>query len=55
MWYDNWSHLGPISQYITHRDLYDARLDTGLKVSEMISNGCWNWPFEWYHKFSIIT
>ena len=26
MWHDNWSSMGPLMQYITHRDIYNARL-----------------------------
>lgn len=55
MWYDNWCQLGPLYNYISHRDLYDARLDAGLKVFDMISNGVWNWPSEWVNKFNILT
>lgn len=47
MWYVNSSQIGPLNQYITHRDLYDARLDANLKVSDMIKNDVWDWPSEW--------
>ncbi|PWA68840.1 reverse transcriptase zinc-binding domain-containing protein [Artemisia annua] len=55
MWHDNWSSLGPLMQYITHRDICDARLSMDITVGEMIENGKWKWPVEWYEKFPIIT
>ncbi|GJZ91817.1 hypothetical protein Tco_0663882 [Tanacetum coccineum] len=55
MWFDNWSEIGPLSQHITYRDLYDERLDNGLKVSDMVDNVGWKWPNDWYEKFPMIT
>ncbi|GKA52480.1 RNA-directed DNA polymerase, eukaryota, reverse transcriptase zinc-binding domain protein [Tanacetum coccineum] len=40
---------------ISHRDLYDARLNGDMKVSDMVNRGQWNWPSEWYDKFPAIT
>nr|GEZ41167.1 hypothetical protein [Tanacetum cinerariifolium] len=31
------------------------RLSGGLKVIDMISDGQWKWPTEWYEKLSEIT
>ncbi|GJT98779.1 RNA-directed DNA polymerase, eukaryota, reverse transcriptase zinc-binding domain protein [Tanacetum coccineum] len=55
MWFDNWSDIGPLFQHITYRDLYDERLDRGLKVSDLIDNDGWKWPNDWYGKFPMIT
>nr|GEW10246.1 zinc finger, CCHC-type [Tanacetum cinerariifolium] len=44
LWFDNWSSIGPLFQYITHKDLYDERLNAYLKVKDMIRNGDWLWP-----------
>ncbi|GJS55834.1 hypothetical protein Tco_0629196 [Tanacetum coccineum] len=55
LWFDNWSNIGPLFQYITHRDLYDERLNGGLKVSEMIVNEKWASPNDWFEKFQLIT
>jgi hypothetical protein len=35
--------------------LYDARLAPSLHVHDLISNGKWVWPPEWYSKFSNVT
>ncbi|GJZ31357.1 RNA-directed DNA polymerase, eukaryota, reverse transcriptase zinc-binding domain protein, partial [Tanacetum coccineum] len=32
LWFDNWCNLGPLFQCISQRDLYDARLDSGLNL-----------------------
>ena len=47
--------MGPLMQYITHREIYDARLSMDCTVGDMIENGRWNWPLEWYEKFPLIT
>ncbi|GJR07922.1 hypothetical protein Tco_0790574 [Tanacetum coccineum] len=49
------SRIGPLVQYLTHMDLYDERLNEELKVSDMIINGMWSLPDEWYEKFPLIT
>ncbi|GKC09908.1 hypothetical protein Tco_1001518 [Tanacetum coccineum] len=41
MWNDHWAEMGVLSNYITHRSLYTARLSSNLKVADMIENGCW--------------
>ncbi|GKA83227.1 RNA-directed DNA polymerase, eukaryota, reverse transcriptase zinc-binding domain protein, partial [Tanacetum coccineum] len=55
VWFDNWSEIGSLFQYITYIDLYDERLNSVLKVSDMIGNSKWKWPSEWHHKFPMIT
>ncbi|GJV40441.1 RNA-directed DNA polymerase, eukaryota, reverse transcriptase zinc-binding domain protein [Tanacetum coccineum] len=47
--------LSPLSQIVTYRDLYDARLSSDLKVSDMVCNGQWRWPTEWQESFPMIT
>ncbi|GJR04268.1 hypothetical protein Tco_0527252 [Tanacetum coccineum] len=55
LWFDNWSNIGPLFQYITHKDLYDERLNADLKVRDMIGNGDWLWPRDWLVRFPVIT
>ncbi|GKC49040.1 RNA-directed DNA polymerase, eukaryota, reverse transcriptase zinc-binding domain protein [Tanacetum coccineum] len=54
MRYDNWSVIGPLDQYISMRDIYDARLADYATVAEMTSNGRWKWPEEWLLKFPML-
>ncbi|GKB98576.1 hypothetical protein Tco_0984713 [Tanacetum coccineum] len=39
MWYDNCSGLGPLIYNISHRILYNARLQKGSNVADMIEDG----------------
>lgn len=55
MWNDNWCSMGPLIQYLTHRDIYNARLNLNMKVCDMIEDGKWKWPLEWFDKFPLIT
>ncbi|PWA40252.1 hypothetical protein CTI12_AA564300 [Artemisia annua] len=55
LWYDNWSYLGPLINHVTHRKLYEARLKGDMTVSDLVINGKWNWPTEWYVEFPEIT
>ncbi|GKB12445.1 hypothetical protein Tco_0846368 [Tanacetum coccineum] len=38
---------GLLSEFITSRILYDARLDNNCSVADMISNNEWKWLFDW--------
>ncbi|GKE24694.1 hypothetical protein Tco_1436206 [Tanacetum coccineum] len=55
MWYDNWSGLGPLINSINHKKLYDARIDKNGYVADMLDNGGWKWPDEWYDTLPTIT
>ncbi|GJU24175.1 hypothetical protein Tco_1162796 [Tanacetum coccineum] len=54
MWYDNWSDIGPLDQYISIRDIYDARLSAYADVADVINNGRWKWPKEWLQQFLLL-
>ncbi|GJX77241.1 RNA-directed DNA polymerase, eukaryota, reverse transcriptase zinc-binding domain protein [Tanacetum coccineum] len=49
------SVMGHLFKTLSHRDLYDARLKEDLTLRDMITNGQWNWPEEWYEKFLMVT
>ncbi|GKB68976.1 retrovirus-related pol polyprotein from transposon TNT 1-94 [Tanacetum coccineum] len=55
MWYDNWSGMGPRINYITYRNLYNAGMDRNCSVSDMIDNGSWKWPRDWYDLFPFLS
>nr|GEZ26176.1 hypothetical protein [Tanacetum cinerariifolium] len=54
-----WIHAvklkGVLSNYITHRSLYNARLNVRIKVANMIEDNCWKWPNEWMTKYPHIV
>ncbi|GKE43690.1 hypothetical protein Tco_1470974 [Tanacetum coccineum] len=54
VWYDKWSSNGPIGDFISQRNIYDARLSMDVKVSEMIKDNKWLWPDEWFSIFPKI-
>nr|GEV92013.1 hypothetical protein [Tanacetum cinerariifolium] len=54
-WHDNWSSVHPVNNYVTHRNLYDARLADNMRVCDMVRDGKWDWPSEWYYLFHEIT
>ena len=51
IWHDTWHKNGPLSQFNSKRDIYDARLCDNDKVADLLENGEWRWPDEWYVKF----
>ncbi|GKA74484.1 reverse transcriptase zinc-binding domain-containing protein [Tanacetum coccineum] len=55
IWYDNWHLLGPLSNVVTKRDIYDARMTDKCTVKEAINRGNWNWPSDWAGKFPILS
>ncbi|GJX02213.1 hypothetical protein Tco_0186126 [Tanacetum coccineum] len=54
-WYDKWCVEGPLGDFITTRDLYDARLSNKSNVVSLIEDGNWCWPNEWNTKFPRLN
>ncbi|GJT60790.1 hypothetical protein Tco_1004323 [Tanacetum coccineum] len=54
-WYDNWHPMGPLSNVISIRDVYDARLSDQCTVDEAIERGVWKWPNEWFGRYPILN
>ncbi|GJW19980.1 hypothetical protein Tco_0027416 [Tanacetum coccineum] len=54
MWFDNWAGIGALSDFVSYRDLYDARLKANLTVSEFTKGNNGEWPAEWMSKFPMI-
>lgn len=42
-WYDRWCNEGPLSEFITAGDIYNARFSNDSKVDCLIRNGSWCW------------
>ncbi|GJZ96717.1 hypothetical protein Tco_0669051 [Tanacetum coccineum] len=53
-WFDTWCHVGPLSKIVTTRDIFRAGFDLSTKVNELIVNGTWDWPQEWYSKYPLL-
>ncbi|KAJ9535832.1 hypothetical protein OSB04_un001013 [Centaurea solstitialis] len=54
LWFDNWHPLGPLCQFISKRDLYEAKVDVKMKVRDVICDGLWLWPVDLWNKFRDI-
>ncbi|GJY63033.1 RNA-directed DNA polymerase, eukaryota, reverse transcriptase zinc-binding domain protein [Tanacetum coccineum] len=55
VWFDYWSNLGVLSEVISYRDLYDARMETNLTLKDFWKNHKGQWPVEWSSLFPMIT
>ncbi|GJZ89296.1 hypothetical protein Tco_0661078 [Tanacetum coccineum] len=54
VWYDKWNLCGPLSNFIYRRDIYDARFSDNDCVANLIEDGRWKWPNEWFVKFPLL-
>ncbi|GJZ80021.1 putative RNA-directed DNA polymerase, eukaryota, reverse transcriptase zinc-binding domain protein [Tanacetum coccineum] len=54
-WFDKWCNVGPLSQYVTTRDLFRAGFTLSSKVNDLIVNGMWSWPHEWNSKYPMLA
>ena len=55
VWYDKWCEIGPLSQLLTRRDLYDVRFDANSIVADMVYDNQWVWSNELSNRFPEIT
>ncbi|GKB53678.1 reverse transcriptase domain, reverse transcriptase zinc-binding domain protein [Tanacetum coccineum] len=51
-WFDQWSHVGPISRIVSNRDIFRADFNWDTKLQDLICNGMWTWPDE-FPRFSF--
>ncbi|PWA83872.1 RNA-directed DNA polymerase, eukaryota, Reverse transcriptase zinc-binding domain protein [Artemisia annua] len=50
-----WWHVhGPLSKYITKRNIYEARLNEDETVASMIYDRQWKWLKEWEQRFLVL-
>ncbi|GJZ45128.1 pentatricopeptide repeat-containing protein [Tanacetum coccineum] len=54
VWFDKWDHNGPLSNFRTKRDIYDARFKIKDMVVDLIEETRWKWPSEWFDRNSRI-
>nr|XP_043629998.1 uncharacterized protein LOC122601297 [Erigeron canadensis] len=54
MWYDNWSDIGPLINFISTREIYRAGFSMTNKFADLIDNGVWRWPVAWYDLFPVL-
>ncbi|GJS07198.1 RNA-directed DNA polymerase, eukaryota, reverse transcriptase zinc-binding domain protein, partial [Tanacetum coccineum] len=55
MWFDYWSDMGILSEFVTYRDIYDARMSADMTVQEFVHvNNC-QWPEEWRNRLPNVN
>ncbi|GKE13773.1 putative nuclease HARBI1, partial [Tanacetum coccineum] len=52
--YDKRNVRGPLSKFISQRNIYEARLCENAYVESMVSADNWKWTSKWYQKFPIL-
>nr|GEX29071.1 hypothetical protein [Tanacetum cinerariifolium] len=58
IWYDYWCDLGPLSNTIPKRGRNDVRMRDNDSIDDLIYEGRWMWPNEWfslYHGLNQIN
>ncbi|GKA77311.1 hypothetical protein Tco_0783772, partial [Tanacetum coccineum] len=54
MWNDYWNEMGQLSNFVTNKEIYDARIDENSCVADMIMENEWVWPKNWARKFTQL-
>ncbi|GKA56643.1 hypothetical protein Tco_0755715 [Tanacetum coccineum] len=54
VWFDNWSFLSPLCQYISNRDIFKAGLSLSCKIAYMVCEGERLCPECWREKFEFL-
>ncbi|GJW36209.1 RNA-directed DNA polymerase, eukaryota, reverse transcriptase zinc-binding domain protein, partial [Tanacetum coccineum] len=54
IWHDKWCEQGPLINIVSYRSIYDARFKPNATVAELIEDGHWIWPNEWYDKYPVL-
>ncbi|GJW54763.1 reverse transcriptase domain, reverse transcriptase zinc-binding domain protein [Tanacetum coccineum] len=55
LWFDKWCDLGPLSNFISSRDLFRAGLTRTARVRDVIQDGVWSWPQELLSKYPSLS
>ncbi|GJV15630.1 putative RNA-directed DNA polymerase [Tanacetum coccineum] len=55
LWFDTWCDIGPLSNYISNRDIHRAGLNFNSKVSDIVQNGVVVWPRFLSDKYAVLS
>ncbi|GKE24804.1 RNA-directed DNA polymerase, eukaryota, reverse transcriptase zinc-binding domain protein [Tanacetum coccineum] len=55
IWHDKWCEQGPLINIVSYRSIYDGRFKPNATVAELIEDGHWIWPNEWYDKYPVLN
>nr|GEU32489.1 hypothetical protein [Tanacetum cinerariifolium] len=53
-WFDQWCHLSPLADFISHRDMYRAGLSSSSKVADLFASGSLVWPHDLMSKYPTL-
>ena len=53
-WFDKWHERGPLCKLINYTSLMYNKDDMKFKISDLISEGQWDWPISWNDRFTEI-
>jgi len=53
-WYDNWCSASPILDRLSSSSIHNAGYYLESTVSQLLTNGVWNWPLDWSTSLSNI-
>ena len=53
VWHDTWNEKGPISELVTFKNRYEARMSEQLTVADAIVDGTWIWNNRWSNLANI--
>ncbi|XP_021996129.1 uncharacterized protein LOC110893325 [Helianthus annuus] len=53
-WYDYWSDIGPLGDFISPRSITDADFRLDDSVANVYSTGSWAWPLAWRDIFPVL-
>ncbi|GKG09839.1 hypothetical protein Tco_0338585, partial [Tanacetum coccineum] len=55
MWFDRWAEGCPLRDKLSVRNIVRSGFLLTDKVSDLISNGAWRWPSDWYNRFPDVV
>ncbi|GJZ43372.1 hypothetical protein Tco_0590627 [Tanacetum coccineum] len=54
LWFNKWCVFSPLSNIISHRDMYRAGLSKSSKVRDVLYNGAWEWLIYLLDKYPML-
>nr|GEX62177.1 hypothetical protein [Tanacetum cinerariifolium] len=54
LWFDQWCHLSPLADFISHMDMYCAGLSSSSKVVDLFATGSLVWPHDLMSKYPTL-
>ncbi|XP_022042320.1 uncharacterized protein LOC110944986 [Helianthus annuus] len=55
VWFDYWSELGPLGDFISPRNISDADFRLDNRVADVYADGSWLWPTAWRDSFPVLN